>query len=231
MNYQKAHDGSSSTLISTLETAYIPYHQYKEASLSKTSPNDDEKNPRVMKVQRLQRLNTTTGTVFSLISKFLTTALIITMAYVLYKFYTTKDIAAPQANRTSPWAKGTQLWPALMLAISSFLSLVAEIGEFIASSCGSRLKNGEKIESSFTTAGRVVWVVKWVTVAILYRIGRTTRDLWGWSCDRRADDVQQFYPELDFHQLCTVQVSASITRRYFKMCLLTFTRVQLGSCR
>lgn len=163
------------------------------------------------RVQKLQRVNGIFGTVLSLGSSVLAAVMASIIAYVLYKFYTTKDIAAPQVNRTSPWATGTQLWPAFLLAVSSVLTLLVELGGTIAACCKSRSKGAGKAVSTFENIGRVIFVAQWLAVAILYRVGKTTKDLWGWSCDQRADEIQQFYPQLDFQALCTTQVSDSLS--------------------
>ena len=127
------------------------------------------------------------------------------MVYVLFKYYKTKDIPAP--NRSSPWASGTTLWPTLVLLAASSITLLLDLGGLIALCCSSNRKRGEKLEGRFGNISHVVFVVKWIAVLILYRIGKTSKDLWGWSCDERAANIQQFYKsELDFKSLCLNQV-------------------------
>lgn len=141
-----------------------------------------------------------------LTSLVLTAVLEAIMIHALIKFYTTKDIPAP--GRVSPWAKNTQLWPAFVLLASSCLTFLTEIGGLCAALC-RRLKRASKVEGTFTYIGYAVFVVKWLVVLILYRIGKTSKDLWGWSCDDRAKNIQQYYvSDLDFDKLCLEQVSA-----------------------
>lgn len=66
-----------------------------------------------------------------------------------------------------------------------------------------------RVESTFNKIGYCIFVVKWIAVFILYRIGKTSKDLWGWSCDDRAKKIQQYYVvQLDFQRLCMEQVSS-----------------------
>lgn len=152
-------------------------------------------------IENLQRWNNILGYVLGISSVGLTVIMEGIMVYVLVKFYQTKDIPAP--GRESPWAKNTTLWPTLLLLVSSLLTLLVDIGSMIAACCRKK-----KVENKITWLGRTIKVAKWVAVFILYRIGKTSRDLWGWSCDDRAAAIQQFYvTNLDFHALCTEQVS------------------------
>jgi len=72
-----------------------------------------------------------------------------------------------------------------------------------------RWKKASKVEGTLTYIGYAIFVVKWVVVLVLYRIGKTSKDLWGWSCDDRAKRIQQYYvDDLDFDKLCVEQVNA-----------------------
>lgn len=152
-------------------------------------------------IESLQRWNNILGYALGIFSVGLTLVMEGIMVYVLVKFYQTKDIPAP--DRTSPWAKDTTLWPTLVLLVASLLTFLVEVASMIAACCRKT-----KVEDKITWLGRTVKVAQWVAVFILYRIGKTSRDLWGWSCDDRAAAIQQFYvTDLDFHALCTEQVS------------------------
>ena len=127
------------------------------------------------------------------------------MAYVLYKYYTTKDIAAP--GRTSPWATDTQLWPAFTLLAGSVVTFIIDLVSIIAACC-HKSKRARKVEDGLGYVAYGFYVVKWVVVATLYLVGKTSKDLWGWSCDVRAAEIQEFYKtDLDFSRLCMEQVS------------------------
>ena len=152
-------------------------------------------------------MNDITSTALKLASGALAAFMAITTAFALYKFYTTKNIAAPDGNRTSPWAEGTVLWPAFMLAASATLTLLLDTAGSIAACFKSKSNRAEKAESAFQRIGYVIVVVQWLVVAILYRMGRTSKDLWGWSCGPTADQIQQFYPQVNFNTLCHLQVS------------------------
>lgn len=161
-------------------------------------------------VKRIQRFNNIVSQVLGLCSVALSVGMDGILFYVLYKFYTTRSIPAPDANppRNSPWANDTQLWPAFVLLISSTLTFIIDLVALIASYYSQRNRRAaEKVENAMTIAGYTAFVLKWIAVAVLYRVGKTTKDLWGWSCDERAQRIQQFYAtELDFSKLCVEQV-------------------------
>ena len=47
----------------------------------------------------------------------------------------------------------------------------------------------------------------WIATAVAYRVGKTGKDLWGWSCSTAAQDIQKTFPEVNFDFLCSFQVS------------------------
>ena len=103
------------------------------------------------------------------------------IAFVLFKFYTTRNIPAPNANppRTSPWAKNTSLWPAFLLLSSSTLTFFIDVVSLIAG-CVRACKNHDhkratKVEGMMSVAGPMVFVAKWIAVAVLYRVGKTSK--------------------------------------------------------
>lgn len=96
------------------------------------------------------------------------------MVFVLYKFYTTKDIAAPNANRTSPWATGTQLWPAFTLLAGSLVTFIVDLVSLVAACC-RQSSRAEKLEEGLGYVGHAFYVVQWVAVATLYVVGKTSR--------------------------------------------------------
>ena len=181
-----------------------------------TDPPTSPHIARHARVKYFQHYDNLIGYTLSLISVSLTSAMDAIMVYVLYKFYTTRHIPAP--GRTSPWAKGTQLWPAFVLLTSSFVTLCVDLSALIAACYSHHARKHDhraqtrakalRVESTFNKIGYAVFALKWIAVFILYRVGKTSKDLWGWSCDDRAKKIQQFYiVHLDFQKLCTEQVS------------------------
>ena len=190
------------------ETGYMPIHpqNHPDATFLPSSPALHN----LQTIERVQHYNNIFSQILGLFSVALTVGMDGILFYVLYKYYTTRSIPAPHAvpPRESPWANDTQLWPAFVLAISSTVTFIIDSVALIASCCNRQKKRAEKVESAMTIAGYVAFVLKWIAVAILYRVGKTTKDLWGWSCDERADKIQQFYvDQLNFHTLCLEQVS------------------------
>lgn len=186
------------------EAAYMPIDSQTDSMPSTPALHN------LQAIERIQQYNNIFSQVLGLFSVALTASMDGILFYVLYKFYTTKDIPAPNAKppRVSPWANNTQLWPAFVLAISSTVTFLIDSIGLIASCCNRRNGRGKKVGSAMTIAGYVAFVLKWIAVAVLYRLGKTTKDLWGWSCDERAAKIQQFYvTELDFSRLCMEQVS------------------------
>ena len=155
-------------------------------------------------VRRLQHYDNIIGYVVSLFSVGLTAAMDGIMVYCLYIFYTTKDIAAP--GRKGPWAKNTTLWPTLLLLVASLITLLLDSLAVIAACC-RKSKKALRVENRLIRIGYVVFVVKWIIVFVLYRTGRTSKDMWGWSCDERAKKIQQYYvTQINFHAMCIEQV-------------------------
>lgn len=162
-------------------------------------------NASLARIERFKRYNGIVGYILGLFSISITLAMEAIMVYVLYKYYTTKDITSP--GRPSPWAADTQLWPAFVLLIGSFTTFILDLGGMIAACC-HKSKRAQKLEEGLGYIGYALHVVKWIAVATLYLVGKTSKDLWGWSCDVRAAKIQEFYvTELNFQQLCMEQVS------------------------
>lgn len=125
------------------------------------------------------------------------------MFYVLYKFFETKNVYVP-GRPVGPWARNTQLWPTYMLAAGSLVTLVLAVGLLTALVCRSRRK-----EVVFSIAYSVAHVGSWIVVSAMYRVGKTGKDLWGWSCTAAAQEIQDQIGSnvLNFSSLCKLQVS------------------------
>ena len=75
---------------------------------------------------------------------------------------------------------------------------------------------------SIKTANNLAWInasiiittelagfITWIVVAILYRTGRTGKDLWGWACSPVALQIQpNFAGIVDFDGICQKGVSS-----------------------
>lgn len=129
------------------------------------------------------------------------------MCYMMYKFYKTKDISA--YGRSSPWAKNTRLWPTVLLLAASGVTVLLSFAILVALCCLSKKK-----KAAFSILYSLIHIGAWVGVAVLYRVGMTGDDLWGWSCSSEADMIQSLYEdELNFNAMCNLQVSFHQVRR------------------
>lgn len=64
------------------------------------------------------------------------------------------------------------------------------------------------VETYFSIVIDVCHVAIWVVVAVLYRVGKTGHDLWGWACSPLAEQIQpNFYGIVDFKDVCKRGVS------------------------
>jgi len=125
----------------------------------------------------------------------------VAMCYMMYKFYKTKDHSA--YGRSSPWAKNTKLWPTIMLLAASGITVLLSFAILVALCCRSKKK------AIFSVWYNLIHIGAWVGVAVLYRVGKTGDDLWGWSCSSGAEEIQSlFKDELNFSALCKTQVSS-----------------------
>lgn len=143
-------------------------------------------------------------TTFSLvISTLLTLFMESSMIYVLYNLLRTRHTPASDYSRSSPWANHTVIWPTYMLLASSTSTFLLCFAMLIAVCCRSKQK------STFSMLYNVSHVVVWAVVMVLYRVNKTEKDLWGWSCSKKADGIQGLYEGVvSFNSLCQLQVSS-----------------------
>lgn len=183
---------------------------------------EEVRKAQMKRARKLQKIDKYIGYALGLMSLALATMMDGILAYVLHIFFKTKDIPAP--GRVGPWAVGTELWPAYMLLAASSATFLIDGSTFVAACCVLRSERkrkgkekgedeGEKFiaaraESALVKTGYIAFVSKWFIIATLYRTGKTTKDLWGWSCDKRAANIQKYYVnDLNFATICRIQVS------------------------
>lgn len=185
-----------------------PYTPHSSTTYSPGFPpeNKPELNNSSRTLTRYKRFVRVTEIIFGvadLCSCLLTVLMEAIMVYILVKFYQTRNIPAP--GRTSPWAKGTKLWPTYMLAGAALLTcLLSAVGLFLAF---RKKQNTKRSRLTLKVVRVVIHIACWIAVAIFYRVAKTGKDLWGWSCSEKAAAIQQYYNgPLNFEQLCTIQV-------------------------
>ena len=135
------------------------------------------------------------------ISAVLSVGMEVIMVYMTYTFYHTKGHDPSYDQRSGPWAKHTKLWPTYLLLGASGITCLLSLGILVATCCKSRKK------ALFSVFYHIVHVLLWAGVTVLYRVGKTGDDLWGWSCSENADNIQDLFKGVvNFNGLCKLQV-------------------------
>ncbi|EXJ64302.1 hypothetical protein A1O7_00638 [Cladophialophora yegresii CBS 114405] len=125
------------------------------------------------------------------------------MIYVLYKFYSTRDIFM-EDRPWGPWAKDRVVWPTFMFAAASIVTSLIALVALIALCWRSKRRL-----VFFSLVYVAMDIITWVIVAIVYRVEKTEKDLWGWSCTDKAKAIQQqLGKQADFTSLCKLQRSS-----------------------
>lgn len=98
------------------------------------------------------------------------------------------------------------LWPTFMLASAAIITLLVALAQLIAACCRAKHQ-----VTFFSVLYTLINVLAWGVVAALYRIFKTDKDLWGWSCLDTAKEIQHELGSqiLDFNLLCKIQVRQS----------------------
>lgn len=137
------------------------------------------------------------------------------MVYMMYKYKATRSVS--RAEYAGPWPKDPKLWPTLLLAVASGLTLLLTVGSVLSQICKTLRKSGQtaKRRPLVTTVKYAVHIGTWACVAVAYRLGKTGDDLWGWSCSDSADAIQKaFENDVNFSSLCKLQVCTEPCRSY-----------------
>lgn len=183
-----------------------PPQQCDPHSMMRPSPKHEVLLGQFRKMRRWTKIAIAlSSTISALLSVFMESIMI----YVTYKHYKTKDLYV-EGRAWGPWAKDTKLWPTYLLAGASLATLLMCFGLLVALCCRSKRKT-----ALFSLLGAAVHIVFWVVISILYRVGKTNKDLWGWSCTDEAKAIQDQLGSnvLNFQSLCTLQVSCTCSSR------------------
>lgn len=66
------------------------------------------------------------------------------------------------------------------------------------------------LQTIITVIVELTHIGLWIAVSVLYREGKTGKDLWGWACSGAADNIQKnFEGVVDFDKVCKRGVSCS----------------------
>ncbi|EPE33416.1 hypothetical protein GLAREA_06429 [Glarea lozoyensis ATCC 20868] len=131
-------------------------------------------------------------------------ATVIQESRTLAKYLSTKNIQRGDPPR-GPWAKQTSLWPSIMLTSVSAITVLT--GLLIMSAYARSIRHANAIslvQTWFVSLVEGAHVITWIVVAILYRVGKSGDDLWGWACSPVAERIQPGFEGLvNFGSVCS----------------------------
>jgi hypothetical protein len=131
--------------------------------------------------------------------------------FTLTTFYSTRNTIR---GGRGPWAAETSLWPSIMLLSASGITVLLGMLILTAYIVGSiRAANRvNTVQTSVTVVVEVVHIGFWIAISVLYREGRTGKDLWGWACGGVADSIQkEFEGVVNFDTICKRGVSLRLS--------------------
>lgn len=130
------------------------------------------------------------------------------LSFAIAKYYLTRNKVI--AGDVHPWVTPATLWPTFMLLGIAAVTFCMNVVTLCAYACGVEAAN--KSQTATTVVGIIllgVHVVSWAVAVGLYKMAHGTgKDLWGYTCSSRADELQaQVQSFVNFGKLCTLQVS------------------------
>ena len=135
---------------------------------------------------------------------------VVSQAMTLEKYLSTRGIIR---NNRNPWAAGTYLWPTILLLSTSSLTVLISVATMLSYFCtGVKGANAVAARAGvpMSIAENLAHLAVWIATAVGYRLGKTGSDLWGWSCDPKANAIQNVFPEVNFSMFCNVQTGSWI---------------------
>ena len=183
-------------------TAYDPKSpMYNDKQFHPSSPSMSKVRARYASYRRYLKIVVFVSNLFSAA---LSGAMLLVMVYMVVSYYQTKDKTAYSEKKhaqVTPWAKDTKLWPTYMLLASSALTFLGALFALLKF-CISR-----KSRAVFKIIFYFIHIAVWVVVTVMFRVGRTGDDLWGWSCQMVGGERAELFKEiLNFDALCKAQV-------------------------
>ncbi|ERF71360.1 hypothetical protein EPUS_03515 [Endocarpon pusillum Z07020] len=142
--------------------------------------------------------------------------MIATMSLTFRKYFNTRhiiiDVPGPTGPR-GPWAGQTKTWPTTVLLVTSTLSFIISAVVMASYVRGVHAANAAHEYGSYLGFGIfAAHVGMWIAVAVAYRTGKDGNDLWGWTCDERAMNIQKAFERvINFKRYCDIQTSSWIT--------------------
>lgn len=158
----------------------------------------------------------------------LSIGIVVQQAIVVMKFLKTQNSTYTANGRQ------IQLWPNNPITtysyvyfgvsiISMVLDLIAVIAYCEGVDRSNKVDTISTVWSAFVFVGNILI---WAAAVSIYRYGKHKvndrwRDLWGWSCSSAATELQPFVPDVNFKQLCGVQVRLPNHELNFSQRILT----------
>ncbi|MCJ1233430.1 hypothetical protein MMC14_001386 [Varicellaria rhodocarpa] len=130
-----------------------------------------------------------------------------TQSVVLHKFLTTRNIII---NDRNAWAAHTTIWTTILLLVVSVVTAIVSsmiLGSYLSS---GGVKRSNRVNATagmgMAVVGSIAHMLVSLVAAATYRGGKTGHDLWGWTCDAKAQEIQPEFKEvIDFNHYCGIQ--------------------------
>jgi len=131
------------------------------------------------------------------------------LTYTLISYFTTRHHTLDDTTRI--WgAQPKLLWPTYLILSVSSLTFVLNAATLIAYICGISAANKTGDITIYVGYFMLsVEVVVWAVSSALYKVTDTGKDLWGYSCGKKANKevLRKAQSFVDFGTLCSTQVS------------------------
>jgi hypothetical protein len=188
------------------------HHQQQQWSQNCQSPDPQCKPQHGMLVQKTsegRRWTKIAAGISSTISACLSAIMGAIMIFTVWKYQKTKNLYV-KGRTWGPWAKDTVTWPTYMMAAASIATSLASLVSLVALCRRSKRK-----AAFFSVIYAIVHIGSWIAVSVVYRVMKTDKDLWGWSCTDAAKAIQKELGSnvLNFENLCKLQVSHLLCSR------------------
>lgn len=210
-NYQKISDQNTPLY---QQSPQVPHH-HQPTAYDPKSPGYTTKpvqySPGISRARqaftKFRRYLKIVAFISNLISGFLALGMSISMIYMTAVYLGTKDLTKPGKSGVTltPWGSATKTWPTYMLFAASTLTFLGAAFSLLSACCSSRTK------TMFSVVYYLAHIGFWAGIAVVYRLSKTGKDLWGWSCEMTPDGPRQtaFKDDLNFEFMCNLQVCVS----------------------
>lgn len=198
--YQPSYQPSPPLAHHQQPTAYDPKSPEYTVKSVQYSPDISRARQTFTKFRRYLKI---IAFISNLISALLSFGMSSSMTYMTASFLSTKDLTKQGKDgiALTPWGSDTKTWPTYMLLVASILTFFGAAFSLVRSCCSSRTK------TMFNIIYYLAHIGLWAGIAVAYRLGKTGKDLWGWSCDMEHGQRKTLFEnDLNFEFMCGLQV-------------------------